>query len=332
VFNPLLATNALYFGSLVKFGIAFASSFGPLVIFIVAVAVFLEKKPEFKQYLAACSRDNASASFNWSALDLFFSDLHYRHTGRPIVIRKTAFGGSMSLATMVAIVGVGCVLTFNSVVFPTYSTVISPQPPPWQPSGLYQLAVTLIGAGNEQCINASSGFSITSTAADWSSSSGFQTSFNAQDASCRLVWRCDMPCMMIAPSSTTLLLRANGAWATFVGYELTTPMFSSSDQNPVPDYGTSPFVLRGGFASTPRGTGSNTNSTMLQGPTATTVSLSLTPTVMNSSSVSTTAVAFEPSALTVSIGSTNETLRPPSLSTSGYTISFLLSRNSLSFV
>jgi DNA-binding beta-propeller fold protein YncE len=331
-YNPITSTNAVNQDSILGSMILFGVCFGPFVLLIIVVGVGFEKYPNVKQFISTNISEKYCLSFQWSTLDLFFSDIHFRHTGKPISIRQTTFGATMSLATIVSIIGVGCILGFNSIKFPSYSSTISPQPPPWQPAGVYQLIVTVYGAGIDSC--ATNGFGIVSSASDWSvSPTPVPNVFNPADGSCQLTWRCEGQCKMIASSYALFQLNSPaGAWATFVKYQISTPMFATSSAGSAMDFGSKPYTLSGGFYPPPSGSGPNSNVTAFRGFSPTIVSLTLTPTVINSSAVTTSSVTFEPSLIGVTPGSTVQWGALSAPSNEAFMIHFQLNLNALSFV
>ena len=229
--------------------------------------------------------------------------------------RKTFFGAAMSIATIIAFIGLGLGLFINNVLFPIYTASVSPQPPPWvrhifrinvtisvslifssaqEPRGIYELSVVVRGGGLDSCVG-NNAFSIFSVVADWNTApSNITNVFNPMDGSCQLVWRCQPQCTMLNPQFTTLELRSPPrAWASFFSYSLSVPMFASRDAI-VNDFGSLPYRLAGAYYAPPDPTSNLTapgSATALRGATPTTIGLLVTPVIVNSSSSATLAPA-----------------------------------------
>ena len=334
VLNPFTATGTQNQETVLGIGQLVLGACTPVVLLIIATGVAGEKSPRFRRFAAA-----HCAVFDCARLDVLFGDLHYRSHGHAMVFKKTAFGAAMSIAACVAFVGVGITLGVNSIMFPVYASSVSPQPPPWEPRGVYQLVVTVFGGGGmaDQCSSGTlngtdDSFRIHElNAADWSAApTRVSNAYNPRDGSCTLTWRCDKRCMLRAVSSATLQLRSPPrSWASHVSFKVSTPLFASNS-TPAPEFGSAPFQFERSFYAPPTdGQGANSFSA-LRGKV--TINLALTPYIVNASSTETKAVAFEPSLLGISYGNvtTFETFNfsePDS-----FTLDFVLSRNTLSLV
>ncbi len=310
------------------------SAFTPIVLLIIGLGVASEKVPLVKKLVSA-----HCAIFEWSRLDVLFGDLHYRTDDRAMVFKKTAFGAAMSIATFVAFVGVGIALGVNSIMFPVYASSVSPQPPPWQPHGVYQLVVTVFGGGGmvDQCSTSTlngtdNSFRINElNAADWSvAPTRVDNVHNPRDGSCTLTWRCDKRCSMLAITSATLRLSSPPrSWASYVSFKMSTPLFASNS-TPLPEFGSAPFQFERSFYAPPGADQGANSFSALRG--SATINIALTPYIVNASSSETKAVAFEPSLLGISFGNvtsfeTFDFSRPD-----GFTLDFVLTRNTFSLV
>ncbi len=307
--------------------------FAPLLLAIVVAAVGCEKYGCGRR--SASARETACCGCNWARVDLFFGQVFGHTVGEPMYFRKTAFGATMSVAFLVALLGSGIMLYVNNVLYPKYAASVSPQPPPWDPNGEFELRVTVFGGGfdQDQCANGTAnGFGVFATDADWSAPSIATNLYNPSDASCTLLWRCGNTCKLIAPSTTTLQLRSPPrSWASALAFEIRTPKFATGSA-PVSDFGAAPFQLSTAFYSVASGSGIGSERVALRGPNATTVSLVLTPTIVNASGSVTTAVAFEPSLIAIARGNSMSFDAFNFSSADGFTVNFVLTRNTISLV
>ena len=326
-FNPFTTTNAqnqeavFEIGKLVLFGC------GPVVLFIIALGIVGERSPRLQHALGTCC---GSCSFvNWSRIDMFSVG------DKQLTDKRAAFGVSMSFAAVVVFLGAGAILGVNTVMFPIYESSVSPQPPPWEPIGVFELVVTVLGGGSvEQCAaGPANGFGIfESRRVDWSVlPTRAPNAYNETDGSCTLSWRCDGRCTMLAASSATLQLRSpSRSWVNFVQFAVVAPLFASGTFSLVPDFGVLPFRIERSFYVSADTIPSHLNSS-LRG--AASINLALTPYVINASSTATKAVAFEPSVLGLEFGDGVTTLDSFDFGAAdGFTLNFVLNRNSLSLV
>jgi hypothetical protein len=334
VFNPFSATNAQNQDAILSIGKIVLGVFVPIVVLIIALGVAGEKFPRVRHAIATCG--GRCTRFEWHRLDILFGDIHNRVHGHPMVYKMTSFGAAMSIAACFAFVCAGIVLGVNSVTFPVYASSVSPQPAPWSPSGVFQLVVTVIGGGGiDQCAaGPANGFGIfESRGADWSvAPSRVPNLYNPSDGSCTLTWRCDGGCELLAVAPSTLQLRApSHSWASFVAFAISTPLFASKT-GAILEFGSAPFQYeRAFYAPSPAGQAGNASLPALRG--VATINLALTSYVVNSSSTAVKAVAFEPSLLGMSLDSvmTAETF-DFNQTADGFSVDFVLSRNTLSFV
>jgi hypothetical protein len=255
--------------------------------------------------------------------------------GQALIIRKTSFGATMTVATLVAFVGAGTVLGYNTVKFPNYVASVSPQPAPWQPSGTFELSISVYGGGLDACTSGpANGFGIFAQSADWSvSPTRVPNQFNSIDGSCRLIWRCEGRCSMLALVSTTLQLRSpSRSWASAVSFSITTPLFvkeSSIDNT----FGSVSFQLSSSFYASPSSdVVLNDTSFAIRGPSATQVKISLSPHVLMDSNGNYSSVAFEPSLVGITYGDVTSLSTFNFASNDGFSVSFVLTRSSLSLV
>ena len=333
IFNPFTTTHARNQETIYGIGEIVLGTFTPIVLLIIIFAIACEKCPRVKHAVASCCVH--CASFDWSRLDVLFPDLHFRTNGHAMVFKKTQFGAAMSIATFLAFVGIGIALGVNSIMFSVYASSISPQPPPWEPRGVYQLVVTVFGGGSvDQCAGGpANGFGIfAQSAADWNvAPTSVRNAYNA-DGSCTLSWRCGDHCSMAAATSATLELRAPPrSWATHVSFAIATPMFASNT-TPVLEFGSAPFQFQRSFDASIAAGQQTANASLPALRGTATVKLALTPYVVNSSSSETKAVAFEPSVLGISYGNITTLESFDFTQPDGFAVKFELSRNTLSLV
>lgn len=332
VINPFSTTNVQNQNTITTTNIIVAFIFFPPIALILVLGIMAEKSSVLKAKLATCS--GRLTGFDWSQLDLFFSEVHYAYLykGKLTPIRQTGFGAAISISCIFAIVAVATILGISNVRYPIYSSSINPQAPPWQPAGVFQLTVRVLGGGISSCANGSAnGFGIYHKSSDWSGTpTTAPNSFSATDGSCTLQWTCAGMCAMNAASAATLQLKSPPrAWASYVWYSLSTPVFASKT-TAVDDFGTVPFQVSGGLYSPSDGTPQNF--TAFRGSGATNISLTLTPMIVNNTNGVTSAVAFEPSVTGVQPGDVTTRDAFNFNSADGFSVNFVLQRNTISLV
>jgi hypothetical protein len=320
--DPFKQQNAANRESIYANSIQIAILCSPVVLFVILLGLAAEKVPAVRSLLTR------SGVLQWQVMDLFFGESHFKSLGSVVRIQKTAFGAALSVACLLSMAALSWLLGVSNLLYPQYVVGVSSQPPDWRPHGVFQLSVTVHGLGLESCSSNSSSVRLTSESGAWSSAPSSTASLNA-DGSCVLVWQCGPKCQMVETASgqTVLkLLSTSQSAASYVSYTLQLPSFTSSALDASSG---SPFVLSSSFYA-PNTDGVTAGA--LQGTSATSVNLQLSPYVVASSSGVTQMVAFEPSLTGVQFGDTTSASTFDFRRSVGFEIDFVLSRSTLSFV
>jgi hypothetical protein len=232
---------------------------GALLVLFLTLAIAAQKVDSVGRFLN-CMADNSQTDANststsaesefkmpkqmegsiWVKLDVVFSSLHYVPPGGVKEVRKTAFGGMMTVVFLVAILALSAQLAVDNLTV-VYTTSIVGQLPSWDPHGTYRVTARAHGIGLDSC-NSSVLTLLAAPSTDWTSTGGTTSSAwsatgtsssldgGVADGSCTVVWTCNR-CQLVKPSGSTaniLLSAPTRAWATYVEYTIETPQLTSS--------------------------------------------------------------------------------------------------------
>jgi hypothetical protein len=146
VTNPFTLQNIANQAFIFDAGVKILSVTAPLIIAILLLGVAAEKYPAVHAFVSC------SGQVNWQVLDMLFRDAHFKNLGNYIRIQQTAFGAVITIVCVLTFAAVGAVLGINNLLFPVYTGSVGSQPPLWQPHGVFQLSVVVVGFGMEQVL------------------------------------------------------------------------------------------------------------------------------------------------------------------------------------
>jgi hypothetical protein len=171
----------------------------------------------------------------WPRLDLLFSAKHPTPNGSHVRVFQTSLGGVFTVMALLLVAVLGIIVALQNLLIPTQTSSISTLSLPFEPTGTYQLKVTVFGNGlnwANECMNGSL-FSVAPTAASTSDWVGVAdivpNTYAATDNSCTLTWRCSLCSMasnFVQPSFA--LSSSFYSWANYITYTFTTPSLMTS--------------------------------------------------------------------------------------------------------
>jgi hypothetical protein len=250
--SPLMTAQANQASASSNFRVLILGCSGGLFVLFLLVAIAAQKN-DFIGRVVNCSSqmadDNALSSdvkastalveSMWVKLDVVFSSFHYVPPGGVKEVRKTAFGGMMTVVFLVVILALSVQLAVDNLTV-VFTTSIVGELPTWDPRGTYRLTVRAHGIGLAACD--SNVLRFTFIAADWTgaggsislawSAIGTSTSLEGgvADGSCTVMWTCTQ-CMLLKSSASTADIKLSAptrAWATYLEYTFETPQLTSS--------------------------------------------------------------------------------------------------------